>query len=200
MKNAYGFTALEMVTVTGIIGIAVAVATPSIIKANRSYQLNTAAQEVCQAFESARFEAIRNNNSQTVLFDQANNTITIYGRVIQLPAGVSFQTQASNNVPNTIKTAATNGANGTLPGQETNERAAVSFPLRTADNVNVATFNSRGMPSVQPGILNWVYLVNSNDEKVAVTLSSAGSMNVWRQKDSSTWIDSAGNPSTVSQE
>lgn len=196
MKNEFGFTALEMVTVTGIISIAVAVATPNIIKANRSYQLSTAAQEVCQAFEAARFEAIRNNNTQTALFDQANNTITIYGRVIQLPEGVSFQTQTSDDVPTVIKNAATNGVNGALPGQETNDRAAISFPLRTTDNVNVATFNSRGMPTVQPGVLNWIYLTNANGEKVAITLSSAGSTNLWRKKASNPWVDAAGNQST----
>lgn len=195
MKKERGFTAFEMVTVAAMVGVAVAAASPSIIKSNRSYRLNTAAQQVAQAFQSARFEAIRNNASQTVTIDKINHTITINGNTIQLPAGVSFQTQtSSSDVPTEIKTAATNGTNGTVVGQETNEKTAVSFPYNSTTSKHVATFNSRGMPNVQPGTLNWLYLVNTDGEKVAITLTSAGSTNTWRKKNSnSSWKDSAGN-------
>ena len=53
MKKEQGFTAFEMVTVTAMVAVAVAAASPSIIKANRSYKLNAATQEVTQAFQSA---------------------------------------------------------------------------------------------------------------------------------------------------
>lgn len=194
MRKERGYTALEMVTVTGIMGVVVAAATPSIIKSNRSYKLNAAAQEVAQAFESARFEALRNNSSQTVLLDKVNNTITINGRTIKLPEGVTFQTQTSTNeVPDVIRTAAANGVNGTVAGQESNEKTAISFPYRSTDAKYVATFNSRGMPSVQPGAMNWIYLANLDGEKIAITLSSAGSTNTWRKNGSGAWKDGAGN-------
>lgn len=195
MKKERGFTAFEMVTVTAIIGVAVAAASPSIIKSNRSYKLNTAAQQVAQAFQSARFEAIRNNSSQTVLIDKTNSTITITGRTIKLPDGVTFQTQvSSSDVPTEIKNAAINGGNGTVVGQESNEKTAVSFPYNSTNSKYVATFNSRGMPNVQPGAVNWLYLVNADSEKVAITLSSAGSTNTWRKNTSTgTWKDTAGN-------
>ena len=194
MKTERGFSALEMIAVAGIVGVAAAVATPSIIKTNRSYKLNEAAQQVAQAFQSAKYEAIRNNASQTVLIDQANSTITINGYTIKLPTGVTFQTQqSSTDVPEVIKTAAQNGEAGTVQGQTTNVKVAVSFPLRTSDNKYVATFNSRGMPNVNPGTLNWVYLVNSEGERAAITVSSAGSTNTWRKKGSEEWKDSAGN-------
>lgn len=195
MNRERGFTAFEMVTVTAIIGVAVAASSPSIIKANRSYRLNTATQEVAQAFQAARFEAIRNNASQTILIDMVNNTITINGNTIKLPTGVTFQTQtSSSDVPTEIRTAAANGVNGTVSGQQSNEKIAVSFPYDSTTSKYVATFNSRGMPNVQPGALNWLYLVNTDSEKVAITLSSAGSTKSWRKKDSSSsWKDSAGN-------
>lgn len=194
MKKEKGFTAIEMVTMLGIIGVTAAMAAPSIIKSNRSYKLNTAAQDVAQAFQAARFEAIRNNSSQTVLIDKANSTITINGRAIKLPDGITFQTQtSSSDVPNEIKTAATNGSNGTVSGQETNEKTAVSFPYDSSASKYVATFTSHGLPSVQPGVVNWLYLVNSNGEKVAITLTSAGSTNTWRKNASTgSWKDSAG--------
>ena len=189
MKKEQGFTAFEMVTVTAMVAVAVAAASPSIIKANRSYKLNAATQEVTQAFQSARYEAIRNNSSQTVLIDKANSTITINGRTIKLPEGVSFQTQVSStDLPNEIKNATVSG----VPGQESNEKSAVSFPYSSTDGKYVATFISRGMPNVQPGAVNWLYLVNSDGEKVAITLSSAGSTNAWRKKDSGSWKDTAG--------
>ncbi|MBS1809413.1 MAG: hypothetical protein JST84_14740 [Acidobacteria bacterium] len=192
MKKEQGYTAFEMLTATAVIGVAVAAATPSVIKANRSYKLNAATQEVTQAFQSAKYEAIRNNSSQTVLIDKTNNTITINGRTIRLPEGVSFQTQSSSDIPDEIKSAAVNGGNGTVSGQESNEKLAVSFPYRESDGKYVATFNSRGMPSVQPGTVNWLYLVNPDGEKVAITLSSAGSTNTWRKNGSDSWKDSSG--------
>jgi prepilin-type N-terminal cleavage/methylation domain-containing protein len=194
MKTEQGFSALEMVAVAGIIGVAAAIAAPSVIKSNRSYKLEAAAQQVAQAFQSAKYEAIRNNASQTVLIDQANNTITINGNTIQLPAGVTFQTQqSSTDVPTEIRAAALNGETGTIAGQTSNEKVAVSFPMRTSDNKYVATFNSRGMPNVTPGAVNWIYLVNPDGEKVAITLSSAGSTNTWRKKGDTNWKDSSGN-------
>lgn len=194
MRKERGYTAIEMVTVTGMIGIVVAAAAPSIVKSNRSYKLNTAAQQVTQAFESARFEALRNNSSQTVLLDLANNTFTINGRTTKLPEGVTFQPQTSSSeVPDVVKNAAANGGAGIIVGQEPNEKLAISFPYRTSDAKYVATFNSRGLPNVQPGVVNWIYLTNTDGEKVAITLSSAGSTNTWRKNGSGVWKDGAGN-------
>lgn len=190
MKKERGFSAFEMVTVTGMVAISVAVAAPSVIKANRSYQLNSAAQQVSQAFQSAKYEALRNNSSQTVLIDPAANTVTINGRTINLPAGVTFQAQqSSTEIPAVIRTAAANG----ITGQQSNDKAAVSFPQRSSDNKYEAIFSSRGMPNVQPGVVNWIYMVNSNGEKVAITLTSAGSANTWRKNSAGAWKDLAGN-------
>lgn len=190
MKNERGFSVFEMVATAGIVAVAAAVATPSIIKANRSYQLSSAAQQVSQAFEAAKFEALRNNTTQSVLIDPASNTITINGKDIQLPDGVTFQTQQdSNDVPNMIRNASDNG----ISGQQTDETKSVSFPRRSGDNKYEATFNSRGMPNVQPGAVNWLYLSNPNGEKVAITLTSAGSTNTWRKKRADdSWKDSSG--------
>ncbi|MFN7931148.1 MAG: hypothetical protein U0Y68_25115 [Blastocatellia bacterium] len=194
MRKEKGFTAIEMVTMVGIVGITAAIAAPSIIKSNRSYKLNTAAQDVAQAFQSARFEAIRNNNSQNVYIDKTNNTITINGRTITLPNGITFQTQtSSSDLPAEIKSAASNGSSGTVSGQQSNEKTAVSFPYDSSTSKYVATFNSRGLPNVQPGAVNWLYLVNADGEKVAITLTSAGSTNTWRKKSSGdSWKDSTG--------
>ena len=194
MKNERGFTAFEMVAVVGMVAVSAAMAAPSVIRANRSYQLNAAAQQVSQAFQSAKFEALRNNSSQTVLIDPVANAVTINGRTINLPAGVTFQTQqSSTEIPNVIRTAAANGETGTVSGQQADDTMAVSFPRRASDNKYVATFNSRGMPNVQPGAVNWIYLVNPNGERVAITLSSAGSTNTWRKRGEGSWKDSAGN-------
>ena len=133
MKNERGFTAFEMVTVVGMVAVSAAMAAPSVIRANRSYQLNAAAQQVSQAFQSAKFEALRNNSSQTVLIDPVASTVTINGQTINLPAGVTFQTQqSSTEIPNVIRTAAANGV--TIPGQQSNGKMMISFPTRASDN------------------------------------------------------------------
>lgn len=188
-RKALGFSAMEMVVTASIVMVAAATGAPSLIKANRAYQLNSAAQQVTQALQTAKFDAIRNNTSQMVIFDTANNTMTVNGRLVTLPRGVTFASLSSETTaPNSVAKGAENkesiGAD-----QCGNKRLAISFPTPSGyvSTLKVATFNSKGLPNVQPGTINWVYLKNVDGEQMAITLTSAGSTRTLQKKESQ-WV------------
>ena len=52
---------LELGIVSAIIGVASAILAPNMLKAMRTYRLNAAAQQVADAFQSAKFTAVRAN-------------------------------------------------------------------------------------------------------------------------------------------
>jgi type II secretory pathway pseudopilin PulG len=180
MRKEKGFSMLETVVVSGMVLVACAASAPSLVKASRAYQLNTAAQQVSQELQEAKYDAIRKNVSQSVIFNVANNSLQVSDptptdptrlkTILTLPSGVTFS--ACTTPPPSVSTAVTksgslSGGNG-LSGQSSNSQSAVSFSNSTA------SFNSKGIPTVQPGAFNWVYLKSSDGDMAVVTLSSAG--------------------------
>ncbi|HZS05866.1 MAG TPA: prepilin-type N-terminal cleavage/methylation domain-containing protein [Blastocatellia bacterium] len=193
-KSHRGFSILELTAVAAIIGITSAIAVPSLMGQLRSYRLDAAAQQVTQALQAAKLEAVRNNASYQVTFDTSNNTIQAASNTaVALPQGVHFVSLASASpVPSIIQSAVTAASADTnaIPGQQTNSLTAVSFPASGSANTYVATFTARGLPgrvsgstvtSAPPGMVNWVYLTNDqNTEKQAVTITNAGGIRIWR--------------------
>jgi hypothetical protein len=43
-----------------------------------------------------------------------------------------------------------------------------------------AAFNSRGLPSALPGSVNWLYLKGADNDFIAITTTSAGSVRIWK--------------------
>ncbi len=177
-----GITLIEITVVMLVIGIAVAVAAPSLTRALQTYRLNSGAQQIADAFQLARFAAVRSNSAQSVFFNTSNNSLavgqTTAATATLLPPGVRF---ASPTVaaPAIVANAAANA--GTIAGQQSNAQAAISFPTVTGQtNFHQAAFTSRGLPQVTPGAVNWVYLTNTRNELAAVTITSAGSTRIWR--------------------
>ena len=180
MKKEKGFSMLELIAVSSMVLVAAVATAPSLVKASRAYKLNAASQQISQALQAAKYDAIRKNVSQSVIFNVANNSLQVSDptptnpanvkTILTLPAGVTFS--ECTTPPPTITTAvlksgSLSGGNG-LSGQSSNHQSAVSFPNSTA------SFNSKGIPNVQPGAFNWVYLASTGGEMAVVTLSSAG--------------------------
>jgi len=181
---------LEVITVAAVIGTAVAVSAPSLTRAMRSYRLSAGAQQIAGAIQTAKLRAIGANQSQSIFFDTTNNTIAVANAatVVSLPSGIQFVTPTVD-APPMVATAITNAAS--IPNQQSDPHAAVSFPVGSPTTVREAVFNWRGLPAVSPGAVNWVYLTNTQGELMAVTLSSAGSVNVWRwDPGASSWVSS----------
>ncbi|MFN0121142.1 MAG: Tfp pilus assembly protein FimT/FimU [Blastocatellia bacterium] len=210
MRKHHGFTMAELLIVTAIVGVTAAVATPSVISSVRGYRMRSAGQQIIQALQTAKFQAIRTNSRAQVRFSETNKTIQVVnlsatgvvvaGPAIPLPPGVEFKL-ATDTV--TAPADITNAASQVLPGQQTNDKQAVSFPA--SGTYRVATFTSRGVPGntdgsiMEPGVVNWIYLGNAHGETQAVTMSSGGSFRIYkrRENDASGWKQ-AGSTSTPS--
>lgn len=193
MKKERGFSMTEVMTVCAIVSILLVVAAPNMTRALKSYRLSIGAQQIAGAIQTAKLRAVSTNQTQSVFFDNTdidNPTIAVANaaNAVPLPPGIKFVTPTVLG-PQVIREAAT-AASG-IPGQQSDPCSAVSFPVGGSATVRQASFNWRGLPAVTPGAVNWVYLTNTRGELMAVTLSSAGSVNTWRwNTTTSTWDSS----------
>ena len=194
MRKEKGFSLLETMVVSGVVLVASAATLPSIVKTSKQYQLKAATQQIDQALQAAKYDAIRENTSKSVYFDLTNNRFTMSnGTVIQLPDGITFSGPGSTSAPSMIVNGAAAGTAAELATQQSNSKMSCSFPVDpTSSNKRMATFTPRGVPSVEPGAFNWVYLKNGDSEMSAITLSSAGSTASFNKMAHSSWKSSSG--------
>ncbi len=197
MRKEKGFSMLETIVVSGVVLVAGAAAIPSVVSTSKQYQLKSVSQQVNQTLQTAKYDAIRDNAENSVYVDLANNRITTKtGKVlVQLPAGITFQGPDNSSAPTLIANGAAAGATAQLASQESNSKSACSFPVNRATpantNLREIIFTSRGVPKVDPGTFNWVYLRNSSGEMAAITLSSAGSTASFSKMSNSGWKGSS---------
>jgi type II secretory pathway pseudopilin PulG len=189
MRKDSGFSILELLGVVLIVGVLSAASTPSLLRAVQSYRLKLAAQQVDDAFQTAKFASMQANATRRVYLNTSAKTVAVgastAATAVALPNGVSFTT-ISVAAPGIVSSAAANAT--TIGGQQCGtSTASVSFPATTGvSDTYEAAFNSRGLPTgttsnpVNPGTVHWVYLTNTNGELMAVTITSAGSSQVWR--------------------
>jgi prepilin-type N-terminal cleavage/methylation domain-containing protein len=186
MRKQAGYSLFELLSVVAILAVVVAIAVPNLNRAQRHYQLQSAAQQIAQVFQAAKLDAVGKSTSRKLVFNTTNNTITTSnGTVMALPAGIRFAALPSSlAAPNAIQTASANSS--ALPQQQSDAKCAVSFPAGSSAELCEANFTGRGLPDVEPGVLHWVYLVNQDEQHMAVTLTSVGGAVVLKFKDN-TW-------------
>ncbi len=172
--------------ITVLILIIVAIATPNLLKANRSYRLRSAAQQIVQTFQVAKMQALRINQSYVIAFDQSSHSIIHNNQMVALPNGVQFEALTDNiAAPEAIQKATVNPPS--LPSQQLDPKITISFPVQPLSNQCIIAFNAKGLPNVEPGVLNWVYLKNTDGERIVVLLTSAGGTMVLHYK-SGEWV------------
>ena len=177
MQKETGYSLLELLGVTLVLAVVVAVAVPNLTKANRAYQLNASAQQIVQLLQSTRQEAARKNTACKLVFQTNNNTLTdSNGRPIALPVGVRFESLPSQiSAPAPVQSAALNSY---LANQHNNAKSSISLPNASGGPGREIEFSPRGLPVVEPGVLHWIYLVNQDGQRVAVTITSSGSTSI----------------------
>jgi prepilin-type N-terminal cleavage/methylation domain-containing protein len=182
MKTEHGYSLVELLSVTVVLGIVVAIAVPNLLRARRSYEVQASAQQIAQLLEAAKIDAVGKSTNRKLVFDAAQNTLTTSaGTVLALPATVSFAALPGHiAAPPVVQSAAQNAR--ALPGQQGNAASAVSLPAGAATGTHELSFNGRGLPAVEPGVLHWLYLTNQDGQRVVVTLTSSGStaIQTWR--------------------
>ena len=72
-----GFTLIELIIVTMIIGILSVVAAPRLVEALSTYRVEAAARQLCLDIEKARVHAKTTSASQMVEFDAPGNSYTL---------------------------------------------------------------------------------------------------------------------------
>jgi len=77
MREAKGFTLIEVIIVTAVIGVLAAIAIPSYLNWLPNYRLKGAARNLYFNLQKAKALAVKGNQSAAVLFDTANNSYTI---------------------------------------------------------------------------------------------------------------------------
>lgn len=77
LADLRGFTLVEMMIIISIMGIVFAIGTPPLLRSLRQHKSKDAAHVVMGALRQARARAIYEKNDYVVLFDMANNSITM---------------------------------------------------------------------------------------------------------------------------
>lgn len=96
MRKDSGFTLMEIMVVIGIVGILSAIAIPSYFQWLPRHQVGNAARTVMSTLEFARINAVKTNADVTVIFDWANERLTVDSggttlRTRQMPNDVDLQ-------------------------------------------------------------------------------------------------------------
>ena len=201
-KKERGFSAVETMVVTGVMMVSMAIAAPNFMSTIRAQRLSVGAQQISQSLQAVKFDAVRTNTTAQVQVDLSANTIkTGAGTFLPLPSGIRFATNpevaalnanSSQTIP-LVYTATQSAAqiNGSETDndkkQESDKGKCTSFKLLSGTTYETS-FNSKGIPNVIPGVVNWVYLTNGTGEFRAITVTSAGSIQTWRRAaDTTTW-------------
>ncbi len=158
-----GFSLLEMTVVVAVVVILAAIAIPAISYWLEQYRLGIAAQQVADALQATKMQAVAKTRRTELLFDVAGNRLGREGSELAgLPPGVRFA-QPSQTLP---------------PDPAVNMSAAVTFPpLAETSTLRSAAFSGRGLPVGEPGEVYAVFLSNSTGSS-AVLMTSAGNVRI----------------------
>jgi prepilin-type N-terminal cleavage/methylation domain-containing protein len=162
-RGRAGFSLLEVMIVVLVIGVAAAISIPAVNQWLKTYRLGMAAQQVADALQATKMQAVAKTRKRELLFDVETNRLGLEGTTLgDLPSGVSFGTGRATEPPD-------EGASTDAP---------VTFPPVEGDpTLRAATFTGKGIPDADPGEVFAVYLTNDAGTR-AVTMTSAGNVRV----------------------
>jgi prepilin-type N-terminal cleavage/methylation domain-containing protein len=168
-KKESGFTLIETMVVAGILAILAGMAIPAFTQWLPNYRLKSAAQDIYSDLQSAKMEAVRVNNTGTVIFDQTNNRYTKADgtTVVNLD---EYESEVGFG-----------GGNATLEVDNSTPLGSDFVIYDPTDNQ--AIFNSRGMCESS----GYIYITNSKGTAYAVGCLPSGVILLKKWDDSAGW-------------
>lgn len=154
---------VELGIVLLVVAILAAIAIPAVGVWLEEYRLETAAQQVADQLQLTKMTAVSKTRRTELLFDVPGNRLGREGLPLgNLPPGVSYGAGSISTPPDA-------GLAAVEP---------VTFPpLEGNASLRAAAFTGRGLPDVDPGKSNAVFLSNTRGTR-AVVMTSAGNVRV----------------------
>lgn len=183
-----GFTMTEVVVVLAIVATMLGAIIPNLMTAIQNYRLSASARDVASQIQNARYRSLRNNAvcsfmllPSSGLFGvdlNGDGTISTGTSDVILPlnTNISF---ANLNTPPASLTNVTTLSTGSVSG--------IGFtPRGTLANINSTT----GLPDFSTALPTngfVMYLSNTRNKYMAITVSPAGRVRTWSSSNGTTW-------------
>jgi prepilin-type N-terminal cleavage/methylation domain-containing protein len=114
MRQAAGFTLIEILVVMALIAVLAGAAAPTVTTALELYNINSAGQQVASTIRAARFQAVARNGTLQVRFNYpaagqyqvVDTALNAVGEVQRLPDGITFGGFTNLQITNTGRMAA----------------------------------------------------------------------------------------------
>lgn len=182
-----GFSLIELMAALGVVATMLAFVIPSLTVASRNYKLKAFAKEIEGQLQNARISAINRNKSASLIFssdyswyylDANGNGTADGGESVYWapPGGYTLNVTAPS-------TALSSTVLGTTSSPTTLPNRGVSFSPRGSVNQVNSSQAATSTKLSAPGV---VYLKDSSNNYVAVTITSAGRIRSWTLR-GTTW-------------
>lgn len=170
-KSAYesGFSLMELLVITGIIGIILSISIPYISSSLPDYRLRSATRDIVSLMQELKFRAVKENATAAVIFDVPGNKYTSW-------VDNGWGGGADNWWPDT-------NVGEVIIRQESLPKE-ISFYVNTGFTANTFGFNNRGFPAAAVGS---VFIKNTKSNYRRIIINQAGNIRVDKSSDGVTW-------------
>jgi Tfp pilus assembly protein FimT len=197
LSSKNGYSLIETSVLLAIVGVASAIGIPNMTSMLADYRLNVASRQLSTAIQYTRGKAVAENYNFTIRMNpdtaSGSDAYQIAGGEVDVNGnGLDpWEDRNNNGIQDTMSFAAKKLPKGIRyipPGTPVSSSPSISSLSLTYPNTGTASisFNPMGQET-SANNSEAVYLQNERGAKAAVTVDSAGKVQVWRFRDSQ-WV------------